>query len=129
MRWLAMAALLAVLAVAGYVGGGLLGWWPWYEVTFEAGRPSLRPGTTGASSPKVPRLSVVVLPLVSESDPDGDWFSDNLCTDLTTELGGFAGHLGDLAGHRVHVPGPGRHFAGGCARSGRTVRGARQRAA
>ena len=92
-RWLAMAALLAVLAIAGYVVGGVLRWWPWYEVTFEAGRPLLRPGTADARSRKAPRLSVVVLPLVSESDQDGDWFSDNLSADLTTELGRLPGTL------------------------------------
>jgi adenylate cyclase len=41
----------------------------------------------------VPRRSVVVLPLVSESDQDADWFSDGLTTDLTTALGRLPGTL------------------------------------
>jgi adenylate cyclase len=92
-RWLAAAMALAGLAVAGYVGGALLGWWPWYEVTFQAGRPRLQPSSIEAGSREVPRLSVVVLPLVNEGERDGDFFADSLSTDLTTELGRLPGTL------------------------------------
>jgi TolB-like protein len=94
-RHMAMGAVaFGALAAGGHFVGGLIGWWHLYEVTFHAGKPSLQPSATDAKSRKLPRLSVVVLPLATEgAAQDGDWFTDNLSMDLTTELGRFSGAL------------------------------------
>jgi adenylate cyclase len=88
------AVAFGALAAGGHFVGGLIGWWHLYEVTLQAGKPSLQPSTTDAKSRKLPRLSIVVLPLTTEGGAqDGDWFTDNLSMDLTTELGRFSGAL------------------------------------
>ena len=85
---------LGALAAAGHFIGGVIGWWHLYEVAFRAGKPVLQASTTDAKSRKLPRLSMVVLPLVSEGDgKDGAWLADNLSADLVTELGWMSGAL------------------------------------
>jgi TolB-like protein len=94
-RHIAVGAIaLGALAASGHFVGGLIGWWHLYEITFHAGKPKLQASTTDAKSRKLPRLSVVVLPLATEGGTqEGDWFTDNLSMDLTTELGRFSGAL------------------------------------
>jgi adenylate cyclase len=89
-----MAVALGGLAAAGHFIGGFIGWWHLYEVTFLAGKPSLQASTTDAKSRKLPRLSIVVLPLVTKGDgKDSDWFTDVLSGDLANELGKLPGAL------------------------------------
>jgi adenylate cyclase len=92
-RHFAIAAVaLGGLAAVGHFVGGFIGWWHLYEVTMHAGKPVLQASTTDAKSRKLPRLSIVVLPLTSEGGAhDGDWFTDGLVTDLTIELGRYSG--------------------------------------
>jgi adenylate cyclase len=94
-RQFAIAAVaLGGLAAAGHFVGGFIGWWHLYEVTMHAGKPVLQASTTDAKSRKLPRLSIVVLPLTIEgSAQDGDWFTDVLSGDLTHEIGKFSGAL------------------------------------
>lgn len=97
-RFARQVALVAValggMAAAGHFIGGVIGWWHLYEVTFHAGKPALQASTTDAKSRKLPRLSIVVLPLVTEgAGQDSDWFTDVLSGDLTTEIGRFSGAL------------------------------------
>lgn len=92
-RQFALAAVaLGGLAAAGHFVGGFIGWWHLYEVTFHAGKPALQQSTTDAKSRKLPRLSIVVLPLTIDGSAEGgDWFTDSLVTDLTIELGRYSG--------------------------------------
>lgn len=94
-RYLAIGSvLLGGIAAGGHFIGGFIGWWHLYELTFHAGKPSLQASTTDAKSRKLPRLSIVMLPLASEGGgQEGDWLIDNLSSDLTTELGRFSGAL------------------------------------
>jgi adenylate cyclase len=94
-RYIGMAAVaLGGVAATGHFIGGFVGWWHLYEVTFHSGTPGLQKSTTDAKSRKLPRLSIVVLPLVSEGEArETEWFTDILASDLTTELGRFSGSL------------------------------------
>lgn len=87
-----VAVALGGLAAAGHFVGGFIGWWHLYEVTFHSGTPTVQASTTDAKSRKLPRLSIIVMPMSSEGDAQGgDWFSDSLVTDLTMQLGRFSG--------------------------------------
>ena len=91
-RQLAIAsAIVGAVVAIGHVVGGLIGWWHLYELAFLRGRDAQQATVPTA---KAPRLSLVVLPLASEGDPqDGPWFSDVLSTDLTMALGRLSGAL------------------------------------
>jgi TolB-like protein len=88
-RQLAVVAVtFGALAAAGHFVGGMLGWWHAYELTL--GGHKTAPAAVGArpAGGPVDAQSLVMLPLVDESESrDADWFVDALTSDLTAELG------------------------------------------
>ncbi len=88
-RQIALAAVvLGGLAAAGHFIGGMIGWWHAYEITFGGHKADPAPPVAKAPAARADVLSVVLLPLVDESEKrDGEWFVDMLTGDLTAELG------------------------------------------
>lgn len=94
-KQLAMATVaIGAVAATGHFIGGMIGWWHAYEITFgnhkteQARRPDKAPGA------RADVQSLVVLPLVDESEkPEGDWFVDSITSDLTAEIGRMPGAL------------------------------------
>ena len=86
--------VIGAVAATGHFIGGMIGWWHAYEITFgnhkteQARRPDKTPGV------RADVQSLVVLPLVDESEnPQGDWFADSITSDLTAEMGRLPGTL------------------------------------
>ena len=65
----------------------MIGWWHAYELTFGGHTADSASATTKPPTARADVQSLVVLPLVDESEKrDGDWFIDMLTSDLTAEL-------------------------------------------
>jgi TolB-like protein len=88
-RQIALAAVaLSAVAAAGHFIGGMIGWWHAYEITFGGHKADPASGTTKSPAAQSDVQSLVLLPLVDESEQrEGDWFVDMLTGDLTAELG------------------------------------------
>lgn len=89
-----VAVALGGLAAAGHFIGGMIGWWEAYKITF-GGHATDRasPAPTGPGT-RADVQSLVVLPLVDESEGHtNDWFVDVLTSDLTAEIGRVPGVL------------------------------------
>lgn len=86
-RQIALVAVgIGTFAAAGHFIGGMIGWWHAYEVTF-GGHPSAPPAPSKSSDARADVQSLVLLPLVDESEQrEGEWFADGLTSDLTAEL-------------------------------------------
>jgi TolB-like protein len=86
------AVVFGSIAAVGHFVGGMIGWWHAYEITFGARKTAPQPASRATLPVKLPSLSIVVLPLINESDNKAeDWFIDGLSADLTTELGQVSG--------------------------------------
>lgn len=83
-----VAVVLGGLAAAGHFVGGMIGWWEAYKFTFGGHTTDLESPATKAPRTRADVQSLVVLPLVDESEShDGEWFVDVLTSDLTAEIG------------------------------------------
>ena len=82
-----VAVAIGTIATVGHFIGGMIGWWHAYEITF--GGHTSEPASAATKSPasRADAQSLVLLPLVDESEQsDGGWFVDMLTNDLTAEL-------------------------------------------
>jgi len=94
-RQIAVAAVvLGGLAATGHFVGGMIGWWHAYEITFGGHKSAPAPTAVRAPGARADAQSLVLLPLVDESEiRDGEWFVDVLTSDLTAEIGRLPGAL------------------------------------
>jgi TolB-like protein len=82
-----VAVAVGTIAAVGHFIGGMIGWWHAYELTFGGHNADPVSGATKSPTARADVQSLVVLPLVDESEKrDGDWFIDVLTSDLTAEL-------------------------------------------
>lgn len=80
-----VSAIAGAVVAIGHVVGGLIGWWHLYELAFLRGHDARQASAQPQVAAK-PRLSLVVLPLASESEArETQWFSDLLSTDLAMQ--------------------------------------------
>lgn len=90
----AATVVVGAIAAAGHFIGGMIGWWHAYEITLGAHPGSSRSESAKAPAGRTDAQSMVLLPLVDESESrDGDWFADVLTSDLTVEIGRLPGAL------------------------------------
>lgn len=88
------AVVIGAVAATGHFIGGMIGWWHAYEVTFGSHKTEQARPSDKAPGVRADVQSLVVLPLVDESEnPEGDWFADSITSDLTAELGWMPGAL------------------------------------
>ena len=82
------AVAIGTFAAVGHFIGGMIGWWHAYEITFGGHKADPAPPVAKAPAARADVMSLVLLPLVDDSEKrDGDWFVDMLTGDLTAELG------------------------------------------
>jgi adenylate cyclase len=94
-RQIALAAVaIGTFAAVGHFIGGMIGWWHAYEITFGSHTADRASVPSNSAAARTDVQSLVLLPLVDESEVrDGDWFVDVLTNDLTAELGRLPGAL------------------------------------
>lgn len=90
-RKVAVAAVaVSAFAAMGHFVGGMIGWWHAYEVAF--GHPkSSSPAEKSGAAIKAPPLSLAVLPFANDGHPDDAWLTENLTSDVATELSRIPG--------------------------------------
>ena len=82
-----VAVAIGTFAAVGHFVGGMIGWWHAYEITFGGHASDRTPALSKSPPARADVQSLVLLPLVDESEQrDGDWFADVLTSDLTAEL-------------------------------------------
>ena len=94
-RQLAVATVvIGAVAATGHFIGGMIGWWHAYEITFGSHKPEQARLSDKAPGLRADVQSLIVLPLVDESEsPEGDWLADSITSDLTAEMGRMPGAL------------------------------------
>ena len=89
-----VAVAIGTIAAVGHFIGGLIGWWHAYEITFGGHTADVASGAIKSPAGRADVQSLVLLPLVDESEKqEGAWFVDVLTSDLTAELGRMPGTL------------------------------------
>jgi class 3 adenylate cyclase/TolB-like protein len=85
---------LGSIAIVGAVAGGLAVYWNvWKTVRTDVLQEGQKTQREAAARPNIaPRLSLVVLPFANlNNDPEQDYFTDGLTTDLTTDIAQMPG--------------------------------------
>ena len=92
---MALAAVaIGTFAAVGHFVGGMIGWWHAYEITFGRQESASMQTAPKSSAVRADVQSLVLLPLVDESEQrDGEWFAEMLTNDLTAELSRMPGAL------------------------------------
>ncbi len=92
---MALAAVaIGTFAAVGHFVGGMIGWWHAYEITFGRQESASMQTAPKSSAARADVQSLVLLPLVDESEQrDGEWFAEMLTNDLTAELSRMPGAL------------------------------------